>query len=218
LFFEGFPCSAIPSTPRSLVFVAGALSRSSGPAHGDDRKDRYRAADHSDPTPRVLSPVHHSTPRLTNSDTTINTPMDNSTVAANLERIPGLRRERRDHLPQVGGPPVRLRLLRRRPPERRVGPAGVEGRLHRSRAGRQVRRMGRRPLLLPGEGRRLRRGPGVRQPRGIPFGIKPWALWEALAKSEVSIAIEGRIDTVTRVPGKPKRVVQIPRVAIEEPE
>jgi hypothetical protein len=53
---------------------------------------------------------------------------------------------------------------------------------------------------------------------GIPFGIKPRALWEALAKSEVSIAIEGRIDTVTRVAGKPKRVVQIPRVAIEEPE
>jgi len=38
-------------------------------------------------TPRVLSPVHHCTPRLTNSVTTINTPMDNSTVAANLERI-----------------------------------------------------------------------------------------------------------------------------------
>src|SRR5215203_4536800 len=38
-------------------------------------------------TPRVASPLHHSTPRLTNSDTTINTPMDNSTVAANLEHI-----------------------------------------------------------------------------------------------------------------------------------
>ena len=38
-------------------------------------------------TPRVASPLHHSTPRLTNSVTTINTPMDNSTVAANLERI-----------------------------------------------------------------------------------------------------------------------------------
>src|SRR5918993_5067957 len=38
-------------------------------------------------TPRVASPLNHSTPRLTNSVTTINTPMDNSTVAANLERI-----------------------------------------------------------------------------------------------------------------------------------
>lgn len=38
-------------------------------------------------TPRVASPVHHTTPTLTNSDTTINTPMDKSTVAANLERI-----------------------------------------------------------------------------------------------------------------------------------
>src|SRR5215207_4723399 len=38
-------------------------------------------------TPRVASTVHHSRPKLTNSDTTINTPMDKSTVAANLERI-----------------------------------------------------------------------------------------------------------------------------------
>jgi hypothetical protein len=51
---------------------------------------------------------------------------------------------------------------------------------------------------------------------GIPFGIKPRSLWEALAKSGVSITIDGRIDTVTRVGGKPKRVVQIPRAAIEE--
>jgi hypothetical protein len=40
-------------------------------------------------------------------------------------------------------------------------------------------------------------------------------LWEALAKSGVSITIDGRIDNVTRVGGKPKRVVQIPRAAIE---
>jgi hypothetical protein len=51
---------------------------------------------------------------------------------------------------------------------------------------------------------------------GIPFGIKPRSLWEALAKSGVSITIDGRIDNVTRVGGKPKRVVQIPRAAIEE--
>ena len=38
-------------------------------------------------TLRVPSPVHHSRPRLTNSVTTMNTPMDKSTVAANLEHI-----------------------------------------------------------------------------------------------------------------------------------
>jgi hypothetical protein len=107
--FKGMPCSAIMSTPRSLVFVAGAFPRSSGPAHGADREDRYRAADHSDPdasgaiTGPLLKfvvfayysvagrdargPSCHSTPRLTNSDTTINTPTDKSKVAANLERI-----------------------------------------------------------------------------------------------------------------------------------
>ena len=69
------------------MFVSGALSRSSVPAHGDDRKDRYRPADRSDPDASGGIPLHHSMPRLTNSVTTINTPMDNSTVAANLERI-----------------------------------------------------------------------------------------------------------------------------------
>jgi hypothetical protein len=38
-------------------------------------------------TLRVLSPVHHSTPRLTNSVTTVSTTMDKSTVAANFESI-----------------------------------------------------------------------------------------------------------------------------------
>jgi hypothetical protein len=38
-------------------------------------------------TPRVLSPVHHSTPKPMNSVTTINTTMDNITVAAILESI-----------------------------------------------------------------------------------------------------------------------------------
>src|SRR5919107_3273677 len=38
--FRGLkPHSAIPSTPRSLVFVAGAFFRSSCPAHGADRND-----------------------------------------------------------------------------------------------------------------------------------------------------------------------------------
>jgi hypothetical protein len=40
-------------------------------------------------TPRVLSPVHHSTPKPTNSVTTINTTMDNITVAPYLiEQLP----------------------------------------------------------------------------------------------------------------------------------
>ena len=38
-------------------------------------------------TLRVPSPVHHSTPRLTNSVTTKNTTMDNITVLASLVRI-----------------------------------------------------------------------------------------------------------------------------------
>jgi hypothetical protein len=38
-------------------------------------------------TPRMLSPVHHSTPKPTNSVTTMNTTMDNITVAAILESI-----------------------------------------------------------------------------------------------------------------------------------
>ena len=39
-------------------------------------------------TLRVPSPVHHSTPRLTNNVTAINTTMDKSTVAANFDSIP----------------------------------------------------------------------------------------------------------------------------------
>jgi hypothetical protein len=38
-------------------------------------------------TLRVPSPVHHSTPRLTNNVTAINTTMDKSTVAANFDSI-----------------------------------------------------------------------------------------------------------------------------------
>jgi len=49
---------------------------------------------------------------------------------------------------------------------------------------------------------------------GIPFGIKPGALWKALARSGVSLVGPGRTDTVVRVEGKSKRVVQIPRAAI----
>ena len=49
---------------------------------------------------------------------------------------------------------------------------------------------------------------------GIPFGIKPGALWKALARSAVSLADPGRKDTVVRVEGRPRRVVQVPRAAV----
>jgi hypothetical protein len=52
----------------------------------------------------------------------------------------------------------------------------------------------------------------------IPFGIKPRALWEALAKKEISVTQDGRIDTPARVGGKQKRVVQIPRIAVDDVE
>ena len=48
----------------------------------------------------------------------------------------------------------------------------------------------------------------------IPFGIKPGALWQSLARSGASLADEGRADTLARVEGKPQRVVQMRRDAI----
>jgi hypothetical protein len=52
----------------------------------------------------------------------------------------------------------------------------------------------------------------------IPFGIKPRALWSALKRAGVNLADAGRNDTLARVQGKPKRVVQIRREAIREEE
>src|SRR3712207_4108320 len=57
---------------------------------------------------------------------------------------------------------------------------------------------------------------GFAQRGGIPFGIKPRTLWTALKRAELSLTSEGRTDTLTRVQGKPKRVVQIRRSAIRE--
>ncbi len=48
----------------------------------------------------------------------------------------------------------------------------------------------------------------------IPFGIKPRALWEALKRAGVSLTDEGRTDTTTKVEGKTRRVVQVPRAMI----
>jgi hypothetical protein len=57
---------------------------------------------------------------------------------------------------------------------------------------------------------------GFAQRGGIPFGIKPRTLWAALKRAGLSLTGEGRTDTLARVQGKPKRVVQVQREAIRE--
>jgi hypothetical protein len=57
---------------------------------------------------------------------------------------------------------------------------------------------------------------GFAQRGSIPFGIKPRTLWAALKRAGVSLTDEGRTDTLTRVQGKPKRVVQIRRGTVHE--
>ena len=57
---------------------------------------------------------------------------------------------------------------------------------------------------------------GFTQRGGIPFGIKPRALWTALKRAGLSLASEGRTDTTARVQGETKRVVQIRRAATRE--
>lgn len=52
----------------------------------------------------------------------------------------------------------------------------------------------------------------------IPFGIKPHALWKALARAGKSATDEGRSDAVARIEGKSKRVIQLPRAPIFEEE
>ncbi len=49
---------------------------------------------------------------------------------------------------------------------------------------------------------------------GIPFGIKPRALWGALKRAGISHADEGRADTTARIRGGTKRVVQVPRGSV----
>lgn len=49
---------------------------------------------------------------------------------------------------------------------------------------------------------------------GLPFGIKPNALWNALAKSHVSLTDEGRNTTTARIRGKSRRVVQMRRALV----
>ena len=59
---------------------------------------------------------------------------------------------------------------------------------------------------------------GFAQRGGIPFGTKPRTLWRALRRSGVSLADSGRSDTLARVEGKPKRVVQVGRATLGEKE
>ena len=49
---------------------------------------------------------------------------------------------------------------------------------------------------------------------GIPFGIKPRVLWEALKRAEISLTDSERTDTTARVEAKVKRVIQVPRAMI----
>jgi hypothetical protein len=57
---------------------------------------------------------------------------------------------------------------------------------------------------------------GFAQRGSIPFGIKQRALWAALKRFGLSLAHEGRTDTLVRVQGKPRRVVQIRRGTIRQ--
>jgi hypothetical protein len=59
---------------------------------------------------------------------------------------------------------------------------------------------------------------GFAQRGGIPFGIKPRTLWRALAQAGVSLVDSGRTDTLARIEGKPKRVIQIRRAVIHQEE
>jgi hypothetical protein len=53
---------------------------------------------------------------------------------------------------------------------------------------------------------------------GIPFGIRPRALWDAMARSEKSLADPGRSTTTARIRGETKRVIKMPRSAVFGPE
>jgi hypothetical protein len=59
---------------------------------------------------------------------------------------------------------------------------------------------------------------GFAQRGGIPFGIKPRALWQSLARSGASVTEQGRTDSVAKIEGKPKRVVQIARAKMTDGE
>jgi hypothetical protein len=54
---------------------------------------------------------------------------------------------------------------------------------------------------------------------GLPFGIKPNALWEAMSRSRKSLVDPGRNDITAKIEGKTKRIIQIPReLVVDEDE
>src|SRR5215217_2645957 len=82
------PCSAITSGPRSLVFVAGAFpDRPMALTTAPNVKAAAVPQITPIKMPRATSPLHHSTPTLTSTDTTKNTTVDNITLPASLARI-----------------------------------------------------------------------------------------------------------------------------------
>ena len=52
----------------------------------------------------------------------------------------------------------------------------------------------------------------------IPFGIRPRALWDAMARSGMNLADKDRSTTTARIRGKTKRVIKIPHSAVFAPE
>jgi hypothetical protein len=60
---------------------------------------------------------------------------------------------------------------------------------------------------------------GFAQRGGLPFGIKPKALWEAMSRSGKSLVDPGRNDTTAKIEGKTRRIIQIPReLVVDEDE
>jgi len=60
---------------------------------------------------------------------------------------------------------------------------------------------------------------GFAQRGGLPFGIKPKALWEAMSRSGKSLIDPGRNDTTAKIEWKTKRIIQIPReLVVDEDE
>jgi hypothetical protein len=49
---------------------------------------------------------------------------------------------------------------------------------------------------------------------GIPFGIKPRALWEDLKRAGISLTDKGRTDTTAQIEKRSQRVVQVPLKAV----
>lgn len=49
---------------------------------------------------------------------------------------------------------------------------------------------------------------------GIPFGVKPRAVWGALKQAGINLADDGRTDTTAAIGKRTRRVVQIPRQAV----